>query len=94
MEEQVRRYVFGATAGGFVLIWMTLGLKPAALSAAAALVAANHQRLTALSRSAHRPQRRPRQRPAIRAQRLGDEDYPKLPMVPDEPSLIINASGF
>jgi hypothetical protein len=94
MEQQVRRYVFGATAAGFVLIWMTLGLKPAALSAAAALVAANHQRLTALTRSRRRPQPRPRQRAAIRAQALGDEDSPRLPMVPDEPSLIINASGF
>jgi hypothetical protein len=94
MEQQVQRCVIGAAGAGFVLVWTTLGLKPAILSAVAALAAANYQRLTVLSRGRRRSRSSPRQRPIIRVQRLGDESYDPLPMVPDEPSLIINASGY
>jgi hypothetical protein len=94
MEQQVQRYVIGAAGAGFVLVWTTLGLRPAILSVVAALAAANYQRLTVLSRGRRRSRSLSRQRPTIRGQRLRDERYDPLPMVPDEPSLIINASGF
>jgi len=90
MEQQVQRYVIGAAGAGFVLVWTTLGLRPAVLSVVAALAAANYQRLTGFSRAS----RRSRQRQTIGGQRLRDERYDPLPMVPDEPSLIVNASGF
>jgi hypothetical protein len=94
MEQQVRRYVFGAAGGGFVLIWATLGSTTAILAVVAALVAMNSQRLTGI---AHYRRQRPlpsRQRPVLRARPLRDEGYDELPLVPDDPSLIISANGF
>jgi hypothetical protein len=87
MEQQVQRYVFGAAGAGFVLIWTTLGLRTAILAAVGALIATNYQRLIGIARGR-------RQRPAIRVRSLSEESDDALPMVPDEPSLIINASGF
>jgi hypothetical protein len=93
MEQQVRRYVFGAAGGGFVLIWATLGSTTAILAVVAALVAMNSQRLTGI---AHYRRQRPlpsRQRPALRARPLREEGD-ELPLVPDDPSLIISANGY
>ena len=94
MEQQIRRYVFGAAGAGFVLVWTTLGLTTAVLAMLGALAATNHQRLIGIAR--YRRQARPpsRQRPAIRARPLREEDDDELPLVPDEPSLVISASGF
>jgi hypothetical protein len=94
MEQQVRRYVFGAAGAGFVLIWTTLGLTTAILAVVGGLVATNSQRLIAVARyRRHRPSRS-RQRPAIRARPLREGGEEELPLVPDEPSLVISASGF
>jgi hypothetical protein len=93
MEQQVRRYVFGAAGAGFVLIWTTLGSTTAVLAIVGALVATNSHRLIGI---AHYRRQRPlpsRQRPAMRARPLREEGD-ELPLVPDEPSLIISASGF
>jgi hypothetical protein len=93
MEQQVQRYVFGAAGAGFVLIWTTLGLRTAILAVVGALVATNCQRLIGIARGRRQRPARSRQRPAMQARSLRDESD-ALPMVPDDPSLIINASGF
>jgi hypothetical protein len=93
MERQIQRYAFGAAGAGFVLIWTTLGLTTAVLALAAALVATNCQRLISITRGRQHPAR-PRQRQTMRARPLHDDEDNALPMVPDEPSLIINAGGF
>jgi hypothetical protein len=94
MQQHVHRYVVGAAGAGFVLVWTTLGLKTAVLAAVGALVAANWQRLAAIAQH-----RRPRpvshrQRPAIRVRPLRDEGDYELPLVPDEPSLIISTNAY
>jgi hypothetical protein len=93
MEQQVQRYVFGLTGAGFVLILTTLGLRTAILAVVGALVATNHQRLIGFVRGRRQRPARQRERHAIRTRSLAAESDP-LPMVPDDPSLIINASGF
>jgi hypothetical protein len=92
MEQQVRRYATALAGAGVVLIWTTLGLRTTILAVAGALATANYQRLIGIARG--RRQVRSRQRPAIRARPLREESNGALPMVPDDPSLIINASGF
>ena len=94
MEQQVQRYVFGVAGAGFVLIWTSLGLRTAILAAVGALVATNYQRLIEIARARRQRRARSRQRPAVRVQSLREESDDALPMVPDEPSLIINASSF
>jgi hypothetical protein len=93
MEQQARRYVFGAAGAGFALIWTTLGLRPAILAVVGALVATNYQRLIRIARAGRQRPARSRQRPALRVRSLREESE-ALPLVPDEPSLIIDASGF
>lgn len=93
MEQQIQRYAFGAASAGFVLIWTTLGLKTASLVMLGALLATNYHRLSGIARGRRQRRARPRQRPAMQARPLREE-VEALPMVPDEPSLIINASGF
>jgi hypothetical protein len=93
MEQQVRQYVFGAAGAGFALIWTTLGLRPAILAVVGALVATNYQRLLRIARGRRQRPARSRQRQAMRVRPLREESN-ALPMVPDEPSLIIDASGF
>jgi len=93
MEQQIQRYASGAAGAGFVLIWTTLGLTTAILALAAALVATNYQRLISITRGRRQHPARPRQRQTMRVRTLREEND-ALPMVPDEPSLIINASGF
>ena len=93
MEQQVRQYVFGVAGAGFVLIWTTMGLTTAVLAVAGAFVATNSQRLIETGRYRRRRPLRLRQRPALRARPLREEGD-ELPLVPDDPSLIINATGF
>lgn len=94
MEQQVRRYILGAAGAGFVLIWATLGMRTAVLAAAGALVATNFQRLIGIARSRRERPLPSRQRPAIRARPLREESDDGLPLVPDEPSLILSANEF
>ena len=93
MEQQIQRYALGAAGDGFVLIWTTLGLTTALLSLATALVATNCQRLISITRGRRQHPARPRQRQTMRVRPLREEND-ALPLVPDEPSLIINANGF
>jgi hypothetical protein len=87
MQQHVHRYVGGAAGAGFVLVWTTLGVKTAVLAAVGALVAANWQRLAGIAQY-----RRPR--PAIRVRPLREEGDYELPLVPDEPSLVISTNGY
>jgi hypothetical protein len=93
MEQQVRRYIFGASGAGFVLIWATLGSTTAILAVVAALVAMNSQRLIGIAQYRRQLPLPSRQRPALRARPLREEGD-ELPLVPDDPSLIISANGY
>lgn len=92
MEQQIQRYALGAAGAGFVVIWTTLGLTTAILALTTAVVATNTRRLRIAPRRRQQPAR-PRQRQTMRARPLREEDE-ALPLVPDEPSLIISATGF
>ena len=93
MEQQVRRYVFGAAGAGLVLVWTTLGSTSAILALVAALVATNSQRLIGMVHSRQQRPLPPRQRSVLRARPLREEGD-ELPLVPDDPSLIISANGY
>lgn len=93
MEQQVRRYALGIAGAGFVVVWTTLGFTTAALALAGALLASNLQRLREITHRRPRNAGPMRQRQAVRARPLRAEAE-ELPLVPDDPSLIINASGF
>jgi hypothetical protein len=94
MQQHVHRYVGGAAGAGFVLVWTTLGVKTAVLAAVGALVAANWQRLAGIAQYRRpRPAAR-RPRPAIRVRPLREEGDYELPLVPDEPSLVISTNGY
>jgi hypothetical protein len=81
VERQLQRYFVGAVAFGFVVSWATLGAVTAVLAvvACAALVAGPQQ--------IQRRRRPVRSRP-VRTRPLGEEAE-RLPLVPDEPSLIL-----
>jgi hypothetical protein len=93
MEQQVRRYVLGAAGAGFVLIWTTLGSTTAIVAMVAALVAMNSQRLIGIVGYRRQRPLPSRQRPAMRVRPLREEGDDELPLVPDDPSLIISP-GF
>jgi hypothetical protein len=94
MEQQVRRYVFGAAGAGFVLVWTTLGSTTAILAVVAALVVTNSQRLIGIAQYRRQRPLPSRQRPALRARPLREGGDDELPLVPDDPSLIISANGY
>jgi hypothetical protein len=77
VHEHVRRYLDGAAAAAFVVVWAALGFEIALLAAAAALAAAHWRRLTITV---------PRRPKAPRRRR---EPVEPLPLVPDDPSLIL-----
>lgn len=77
MHDYVRRYLDGAAAAGFVVIWTTLGFEIALLALVAALAAVHAPRLTALKLRRTAPPR-PRRAPV--------DEYQ---LVPDDPSLIL-----
>jgi hypothetical protein len=81
VDEQLHRYFMGLIAFAFVVTWTTIGLVTAVLAvvACAALVAGPQQ----LQR-----RRRPARPRPVRARPLMDEAE-SLPLVPDEPSLIL-----
>lgn len=88
VDGQVRRYVLGLVSFGFVAVWAAAGILPAALSLLACAVTVAAPRLLggrATPRSGHDQ----RQRRLARTRPLRDEVAPSLPMVPDEPSLIV-----
>jgi hypothetical protein len=75
VNAEIRRYVDGAAAAGFVVVWTTLGFETALLAALAAVAAVHAPRLLKL-----------RQTPAPRPRRAPADEYQ---LVPDEPSLIL-----
>lgn len=87
MEQQVQRYMLGAAGAGLVLVWTTLGLTTAVLAVLGALAAANAQQLIGLAGSRRRRQ-------TVRVRPLRAERDDELPLVPDEPSLVISVGGF
>jgi hypothetical protein len=93
MEQRLRQYVFGAAGAGFVLVWTTLGSTTAILALVAAVLATNSQRLIGMAHNRRQRPLPPRQRPVLRARPLREEGD-ELPLVPDDPSLIISANGY
>lgn len=90
MDGQVRRYFLGLVSFGVVAVWFADGGLAAVLSLLACAVTVYAPRLLA-RRGIGRPNRRrpePQRRP-VRTRPLGHEPAPSLPIVPDEPSLII-----
>jgi len=82
VEGQLRRYFLGLVAFGFVACWLSAGIVPAMLGvAASAAVVAGPTLLQRKPRAAHRPPR------PVRARPLRTDDG--LPLVPDEPSLVV-----
>ena len=79
MQEQIDRYARAAAGAALVVIWTTVGFEAVVLAAVAAVAAAELPRVRRLL-TARQPKRRaPRVREA-------------LPLVPDEPSLVLTVS--
>ena len=85
IEGQVRRYFVGLVGFAFIVCWAAVGITVAiaALTACIVVVLAPDMRRKAPPRS-----RRPR---PVRARPLDAEEPEELPLVPDEPSLIVEA---
>lgn len=94
MEQHLQRYALGVGGAGFVIVWTTLGWKTALLAAVCAVVAANWQRLAGVVRDGRRRPSPVRQRTALRARPLREEGGGELPLVPDEPSLVLSTNGY
>jgi hypothetical protein len=86
MENQLRRYFAGLVGFGFVVCWTTGGLLMAVLATGTCIAVVNAPALLAKRRPASPRAQRPR---PIRTRPLRDEMPESLPLVPDEPSLII-----
>jgi hypothetical protein len=93
MEQHLQRYTLGLGGASFVIVWTTLGSKTALLAAVCAVVAANWQRLAGVVQDRRRRPLPVRQRTALRARPLREEGDDELPLVPDEPSLILSTYG-
>ena len=85
IEGQVRRYFIGLVGFAFVVCWAAVGVTVAiaALTACIVVVLAPDLRRKTAPRS-----RRPR---PVHARPLDTENPEELPLVPDEPSLIVEA---
>jgi hypothetical protein len=85
IEGQVRRYFIGLVGFAFVVCWAAVGITVAiaALTACIVVVLAPDVRRKAPPRA-----RRPR---PVRVRPLDAEEPDELPLVPDEPSLIVEA---
>jgi hypothetical protein len=94
VERQLRRYFVGMLSFGFVVAWVAVGALAAFLGLVAAVatsivVPALLDARRARRRAAHRRAARPR---VVTARPLADEGAEELPLVPDEPSLIIGVA--
>jgi hypothetical protein len=94
VEKQLRRYFVGMISFGFVVTWVAVGALAAFLGTATAVAASilipgllDARR--ARRRAAHRRAVRPR---VVTSRPLADEGPEELPLVPDEPSLIIGVA--
>jgi hypothetical protein len=75
VNAEIRRYLDGAAAAGFVVVWTTLGFETALFAALAAVAVVHAPRLAKL-----------RQTQPSRPRRTPVDEYQ---LVPDEPSLIL-----
>ena len=75
MHAEIRRYLRGAAAAGFVVVWTALGFETALFAALAAVAVIEAPRLAKLRRTS---QPRPR-----------SIDVDEYQLVPDDPSLIL-----
>lgn len=97
MEQQLRRYFLALISFGFIVTWMAVGALAAFLGVLAAVAVS--MILPAVFGTRHSKQRPPRRRLAdpearsVRARPLSEEGEEELPLVPDEPSLIIGVSS-
>lgn len=83
MDRQLRRYFIGLLGFGFVACWSAVGVLAALLAAATCITIVA---VPQFSQRGRRSRRRPR---PIRTRPLRDEMPESLPLVPDDPSLII-----
>jgi hypothetical protein len=86
VQTQLCRYFAGLVAFGFVVCWATTGLLTSVLATGACVAMVNAPALLAKRRQARPRAARPR---PVRTKPLRDELPESLPLVPDEPSLII-----
>ena len=97
MEQQLRRYFIGIISFGFIVTWVAVGTVAAFLALLGTIVAlAAGPALLGMRggrRRDHRPVRQRTRPRTVTARRLVDEDVEELPLVPDEPSLIIGVSN-
>ena len=94
MEKQLRRYFVGMISFGFVVTWVAVGALAAFLGTATAVatsivIPTLLDARRARRRTAHRRAVRPR---VVTSRQLADEGPEELPLVPDEPSLIIGVA--
>jgi hypothetical protein len=98
VEEQLRRYYIGIINFAFIVTWITVGALAAFLGVLGAVATSVVLPVIADTR---RGRRRPANRRvgtsgrprAVTARTLADETPEELPLVPDEPSLIIGVSS-
>ncbi len=90
MEAQLRRYFLGLVGFGFVACWAAAGLVTGLLCiAACAVIVAGPQLLRRRTATSRKRRAEPRRRQPVRARPLMDEAPLELPLVPDEPSLVL-----
>ena len=83
-------YFLGLVGFGFVACWATAGLETGLLAVAAcAAIVVGPQLLRHRTATSRKRRAEPRRRQPVRARPLEDEEPPALPLVPDEPSLIL-----
>jgi hypothetical protein len=87
-EGQVRRYFIGLVGFAFVACWAAAGLTIALAALTACTVVVLAPELRRKATTTRRATPRPR---AVRVRELSEEEPEELPLVPDEPSLIIEA---
>ena len=84
MKEHLDRYARGACVAAFIVVWATLGLEIALLALFGAVAAAALPRLRGILVRARHTTPQPR-----RGRRRED-----LPLVPDEPSLVLTVTDL
>jgi hypothetical protein len=98
VEQQLRRYFVGILSFGFIVTWIAVGTLAAFLGALGALatstvVPALLDTRRSHRRAAHRRTGNAGRPRAVTARPLVEEDAEELPLVPDEPSLVIGVSS-
>lgn len=94
MEQQLRRYFIGVISFGFIVTWMAVGIVTAFLGLLCAFATTTVVPALLDTRRAHqRTKHRRVAPPRARSVTTRPLDAEELPLVPDEPSLIITASS-